>query len=93
MRCPPGLVFDDVYQRCEWPGAGSPNVGHRLGSLRDKKSEQINQTTVKTGKLKVKQFRVVSNTKSPVNATSTTMRTASTATTTQSNNVTKRAEP
>jgi hypothetical protein len=37
MRCPPGLVFDDLYQRCEWPGAGSQLPRHRLSSLRNKK--------------------------------------------------------
>jgi len=35
MRCPPGLVFDDGYQRCEWPGAGLSNPTHRLGSFRE----------------------------------------------------------
>ncbi|CAF3242334.1 unnamed protein product [Rotaria sp. Silwood2] len=45
MRCPPGLVFDDLYQRCEWPGAGGgiqlPN--HRLSSLRNKQDQIINE--------------------------------------------------
>ena len=37
MRCPPGLVFDDLYQRCEWPGAGGQSPRHRLSSLRNRK--------------------------------------------------------
>ncbi|CAF0933581.1 unnamed protein product [Didymodactylos carnosus] len=35
MRCPPGLIFDDLYQRCEWPS--SQQQQNVLGSLRDKK--------------------------------------------------------
>ena len=38
MRCPPGLIFDDLYQRCEWPGAGGiRSTNHHLSSLRNKK--------------------------------------------------------
>jgi len=39
MRCPPGLIFDDTYQRCEWPGGNNQSPGHRLSSLRNKKPE------------------------------------------------------
>jgi hypothetical protein len=55
MRCPLGLVFDDLYQRCEWPGVGSQSTKHRLGSLRNKKPEgknakkaMLSMTTIKT---------------------------------------------
>ncbi len=52
MRCPPGLIFDDIYQRCEWPGAGSQSPNHRLGSLRNKNSKKQLRltTTVKQAK-------------------------------------------
>ena len=41
MRCPPGLIFDDLYQRCEWPGAGGiRSANHHLSSLRNKKDEK-----------------------------------------------------
>ena len=41
MRCPPGLIFDDLYQRCEWPGAGGiRSSNHHLSSLRNKKDEK-----------------------------------------------------
>jgi len=44
MRCPPGLVFDDLYQRCEWPGAvGMQASNHRLSSLRNKKDDIKNE--------------------------------------------------
>lgn len=36
MRCPPGLVFDDLYQRCEWPKNGPQSPMHRLSSLKNK---------------------------------------------------------
>ncbi|CAF1471049.1 unnamed protein product [Adineta steineri] len=39
MRCPPSLVFDDSYQRCEWPGAGVQTPNNRLRSLRNKKDQ------------------------------------------------------
>jgi hypothetical protein len=35
MRCPPGLIFDDSYQRCEWPGMDTKNPSHRLSSFTD----------------------------------------------------------
>jgi len=54
MRCPPGLVFDDSYQRCEWPSAGIQSPNHRLGSLRNKKDQ------MKTGK---KQIRLMTTMK------------------------------
>ena len=53
MRCPLGLVFDDLYQRCEWPGLSAQATKHRLSSLRNKKSEgktvkkQVSPTTIK----------------------------------------------
>ncbi|CAF1478555.1 unnamed protein product [Adineta ricciae] len=47
MRCPPGLVFDDSYQRCEWPGANAQNPSHRLGSLRSKKQQMRTMSTMK----------------------------------------------
>ena len=53
MRCPLGLVFDDLYQRCEWPGVTSQGTKHRLSSLRNKKSQgktakkQVSPTTIK----------------------------------------------
>jgi hypothetical protein len=59
MRCPPGLVFDDLYQRCEWPGAGNQSPSHRLGSLRNKNDQ------MKTGK---KQIRLMTTIK-PQNST------------------------
>jgi hypothetical protein len=55
MRCPLGLIFDDLYQRCEWPGVIIQATKHRLSSLRNKKSEAKNgkkqmpsMTTIKT---------------------------------------------
>ena len=39
MRCPPGLIFDDPYQRCEWPGAGLQRSSRRLSSLRGQQYE------------------------------------------------------
>ncbi|CAF4998923.1 unnamed protein product, partial [Rotaria socialis] len=45
MRCPPGLTFDDLYQRCEWPRNGSQPPMHRLGSLKNK-PEQINNENI-----------------------------------------------
>jgi hypothetical protein len=50
MRCPPGLVFDDSYQRCEWPGAGVQSPSHRLSSLRDKK---LNKDKIKSKNLEL----------------------------------------
>ena len=43
MRCPPSLVFDDLYQRCEWPGAGVQTPNYRLGSLRNNKEQLTNR--------------------------------------------------
>lgn len=54
MRCPPGLVFDDAYQRCEWPNAGSQMLHQRLGSLRDIKSDDTKNST----KSNLKKLRV-----------------------------------
>jgi len=89
MRCPPGLVFDDIYQRCEWPGASSLN--QRLGSLRDKKHNDRNTT-----KTKVKKLHLMTTLKQ-LNGTSTTLLSSSstTATTTVSptNQTTKLVEP
>lgn len=64
MRCPPGLVFDDTYQRCEWPGALPPT--QRLGSLRDKKFDEIKNST----KTKVKKLRLMTSVKN-LNTTTT----------------------
>ena len=63
MRCPPGLVFDDLYQRCEWPvmSAQSP-PNHRLSSLRNKKDEKkpkILMTTIKKQNSTVSPFNKV----------------------------------
>lgn len=68
MRCPPGLVFDDVYQRCEWPGAGAPIVNQRLGSLRDKKADGANRTNARMGKLKIKPVRLMSSMRTTVSS-------------------------
>jgi len=91
MRCPPGLVFDDIYQRCEWPGAGSQSLNQRLGSLRDKKHNDRNIT-----KTKVKKLHLMTTLKQ-LNGTSTTLLSSSstTATTTVSptNQTTKLVEP
>jgi hypothetical protein len=59
MRCPLGLIFDDLYQRCEWPGSDNQSPNHRLSSLRDKKNE------IKKGK---KQLRLMT-TKQQQNST------------------------
>ena len=80
MRCPPGLIFDDVYQRCEWPGAGSQQANQRLGSLRDKKPDDNKNTT----KSKVKKIHLTTTIKQ-LNLTSTTVSTT--------NQTTKLAEP
>ena len=84
MRCPPGLVFDDSYQRCEWPSPGSPLPHHRLGSLRDKKSnDDKNGTKSKIKKLHlmatIKQFTKTA-TPSTTITTTTTITTSTTAT-------------
>jgi len=50
MRCPPGLVFDDLYQRCEWPAGNNQSPSHRLSSLRNKKAKK--QTVSMTTTLK-----------------------------------------
>jgi hypothetical protein len=89
MRCPPGLVFDDVYQRCEWPGAGTPSINQRLGSLRDRKFDEINKTIHKSGKLKVKQPRLLTSTKQ----SNSTLTRVSTSTSVSSSNTTKFVEP
>jgi len=87
MRCPPGLVFDDSYQRCEWPGA--PLLNQRLGSLRDKKFDEHKNTT----KTKVKKLRLMTSIKQ-LNTTSTTLSSSTLSTTVSSTNqTTKRAEP
>ena len=65
MRCPPGLVFDDLYQRCEWPGAGSQGPTQRVGSLRDNKLDDNHSS-----KLKLKKLRLMTTAKSN-NATAT----------------------
>ncbi len=92
MRCPPGLVFDDPYQRCEWPGAGSQSLNQRLGSLRDKKFEENKNTT----KPKVKKLRLMTTMK-PFNATSTTLSSSSSSssstTVSSTNQTTKLVEP
>jgi hypothetical protein len=73
MRCPPGLVFDDTYQRCEWPG--NPFLNQRLGSLRDRKFDETKNST----KMKVKKLRVMTTikhsntTSSPSSSLSTTV--------------------
>ncbi|CAF1109060.1 unnamed protein product [Adineta ricciae] len=90
MRCPPGLVFDDVYQRCEWPGAGSQSVNQRLGSLRDKKPDDTKSTT----KSKVKKLRVMSTTSASTTTATTSKQMNVTATTVSSKNQTaKLVEP
>jgi hypothetical protein len=87
MRCPPGLVFDDSYQRCEWPGGPSPN--QRLGSLRDKKFDENKNLT----KTKVKKLRLMTSIKQ-LNTTSTTLSSSSLSTTVSpTNQTTKRVEP
>ena len=100
MRCPPGLVFDDLYQRCEWPSLGSPLPHQRLGSLRDKKSNDgKNGTKSKIKKLHLmatlKQF---TKTATPLTISVTTTTTTATTTiimttTASSTNQTKLAEP
>lgn len=65
MRCPPGLIFDDTYQRCEWPGA---QLNQRLGSLRDKKFDDNKNST----KNKVKKLRLMTSVKY-LNTTSPTL--------------------
>ncbi|CAF4763326.1 unnamed protein product [Rotaria socialis] len=67
MRCPPGLVFDDSYQRCEWPGAGPQMINQRLSSLRDMKSED-NKNGTKTS---VKKMRLMTTMKQAPKASST----------------------
>jgi hypothetical protein len=94
MRCPPGLVFDDVYQRCEWPGAGVQSLNQRLGSLRDKKSDDHKNTT----QTKVKKLRIMTtlkhfNTTSTTFSSSSSPTTSSPLTTVSSKNQTKLAEP
>ena len=80
MRCPPGLIFDDIYQRCEWPGASGPQVaGQRLGRLRDKKSDDNKNST------KVKKLRLMTTAK-PSNTTLTKLP-SSTATSSSSSTV------
>jgi hypothetical protein len=78
MRCPPGLIFDDIYQRCEWPGGG-PQLNQRLGSLRDKKIEESKNST----KTKVKKLRLMTTMK-PINKTSTASSSSSSSITTVS---------
>ena len=47
MRCPPGLVFDDLYQRCEWPGMKNSSPNRRLGNFRKQiLNKQISSTTM-----------------------------------------------
>ncbi len=53
MRCPLGLVFDDIYQRCEWPGFGGQSAKHRLSSLRNKKNEKKQMRSMTTIKQKI----------------------------------------
>lgn len=89
MRCPPGLVFDDVYQRCEWPGAGSQSVNQRLGSLRDKKSNDTKTTT----KTKVKKLRVMSTTSASTITTTSKQMNVTATTVSSTNQTTKLAEP
>ena len=62
MRCPPGLTFDDSYQRCEWPSAMGGGRQHRLGRLRDQTfiQEQMRSRNVTK---KVKQMRLMTTTK------------------------------
>lgn len=55
MRCPPSLVFDDLYQRCEWPSAGVPSPNHRLGSLRNKQDLAKNEKKIIDFKTTMKQ--------------------------------------
>ena len=54
MRCPPGLVFDDSYQRCEWPINRIQSPRSRMRSLRDKidqiKNKEQGKSLVKTQK-------------------------------------------
>lgn len=98
MRCPPGLVFDDVYQRCEWPGAGAPMINQRLGSLRDKKSDDLNKTSLRSANLKIKQLRLMTTLKANNNHSTTTVVPTSTSsstvsTNTKTQNSTQVAEP
>jgi len=86
MRCPPGLVFDDLYQRCEWPGNGLPN--QRLGSLRDKKMEDNKNST----KTKVKRIRLMTTTK-PLNTTLPSSSSSSSTTVSPKNQTTKLTKP
>jgi hypothetical protein len=93
MRCPPGLIFDDVYQRCEWPGAGSQPLNQRLGSLRDKQHDDNKNTT----QTKVKKLRVMTTLKQ-LNATlkSTTFSSSTSpplTTVSSTNQTTKLVEP
>lgn len=91
MRCPPGLIFDDIYQRCEWPGAGPQPPSQRLGSLRDKKIDDNKNTT----KTKVKKLRLMTTMK-PSNTTLTKLSSTAAATsssTVSSKNQTKSVQP
>ncbi|CAF4034358.1 unnamed protein product, partial [Adineta steineri] len=95
MRCPPGLIFDDIYQRCEWPGAGSqPN--QRLGSLRNKKPDNDDKNSTKT---KVKKLRLMTTIKQlnlTASSTTTLLSTTTTKPTTtvsSTNQTTKLVEP
>jgi len=90
MRCPPGLVFDDIYQRCEWPGAGAQPPNQRLGSLRDKKFDENKNST----KTKVKKLRLMTTTKQ-LNTTLTTLLSSTSSSTTVSptNQTRKLVEP
>jgi hypothetical protein len=87
MRCPPGLIFDDLYQRCEWPGAGAQSPNQRLGRLRDKKSDN-NKNSSKTEETKVKQLRLITTIKQ-LNTTSLSSTTVSPT----NQNTTKLVEP
>jgi hypothetical protein len=94
MRCPPGLVFDDIYQRCEWPGGGAQSPNQRLGSLRDKNFDDNKNST----KPKVKKLRLMTSIKQ-LNATSSTTKllssssSSSTTTVSPKNQTKKLAEP
>lgn len=89
MRCPPGLVFDDVYQRCEWPGAGAPIINQRLGSLRDKKSDDLNRTSLRNANVKVKQLRLMNTLKANDHSSSTFVPSTSSPSTTTPSTSTK----
>jgi hypothetical protein len=64
MRCPPSLVFDDLYQRCEWPGNSNQPPNHRLSSLRNKKDQIKNEKNQSSLMTTIKQ---INSTVSPSN--------------------------